>query len=53
MDKTRAKIAKEYGISRKTLYNWLKKEGIQFRYRTLGAEEMELIYERFGRPKAA
>ncbi len=49
--KTRAQLAAEYGISRKTFYNWLKKEGIVLHNRNLiTPKELELIYGRFGNP---
>ena len=49
--KTRAQIAAEYGISRKTFYNWLKKEGISFQKRRLiNPKEVEIIYKTFGNP---
>ncbi len=52
-EKTRAQLAKEYGVTRKTFYNWLKREGLHLRNRSAGPEELELIYEHFGRPRAA
>ena len=49
--KTRAQIAAEYGISRKTFYNWLKKEGLTFQKRRLiNPKEIEIIYNIFGNP---
>lgn len=49
--KTRTQLAAEYGINRRTLYNWLKKEGIQIRKRTLlSVRDLEIIYQHFGKP---
>lgn len=48
--KTRQQIANEYGISRKTLYNWLKKEHIVLRKRLVTPKEQFLIYKKFGHP---
>lgn len=49
--KTRKQIASEYGITRKTLYNWLKKEEIKLEHTLISPEEQEMIYEIFGNPK--
>ncbi len=50
--KTRAEIAFEYGISRRTLYNWLKKEKIDLENRHLiKPKELEQIYTHFGKPR--
>ncbi len=49
--KTRQQIADEYGIGRKTLYRWLKQEGIILRGKSpLSFEEQERIYATFGHP---
>ena len=48
--KTREQIAMEYGISRRTLYNWLKAEGIELKRRLVLPEEQERIYTIFGLP---
>ena len=49
--KTRTQIALEYGVSRRTFYNWLKKEGIFLRSRTLVTpKELTRIYEQLGHP---
>lgn len=48
--KTRQEIAQEYGISRKTFYNWLKREGICLQNRLVSPKEQQLIYERLGNP---
>jgi len=49
--KTRAQIATEYGVSRRTLYNWLKEVDIRLpagRYIFPG--DQKRIYEALGRP---
>ncbi|RAU82729.1 helix-turn-helix domain-containing protein [Pontibacter arcticus] len=50
--KTRQLIADEYGITRKTLYNWLKKEGIELHNRLITPREQQVIYDRLGHPFA-
>ena len=49
--KTRSQIAEEYGVCRKTLYNWLKKEGIQLKQGLLRPKELARIYAVLGSPK--
>jgi len=51
--KTREQIAQEYGISRKTLYNWLRREGLQFSQTLLGPRQVARIYAQFGEPPVA
>lgn len=48
--KTREQIALEYGISRRTLYNWLKKEGIELKRRLVMPKEQNRIYTTLGLP---
>ncbi len=48
--KTRQEIAEEYGISRKTLLRWLRKEGIILEKGLVKRLELELIYNKFGWP---
>jgi len=48
--KTREEVAKEYGISRRTFYNWLQREGIKLTNRLITPKEQQKIYEKFGRP---
>ncbi len=48
--KTRQEIAQEYGISRKTFYNWLKREDISLQNRLVSPKEQQLIYETLGNP---
>lgn len=48
--KTRQQIADEYGISRKTLYSWLKKEKIELPRSLVSPKEQNIIYDRFGNP---
>lgn len=50
--KTRIEIAEEYGISRRTLQRWLKKENIQLSNRLLTPTEQRRIYMKFGLPKS-
>lgn len=47
--KTRQQIADEFGISRKTLYNWLKRENITMKNGLIMPKEQEIIYEKLGR----
>ncbi len=49
--KTRSRIAAEYGISRKTLYNWIKSEKIIMRSNLVSPKEQEKIYKLFGVPR--
>ncbi len=46
--KTQLQIAEELGIDRKTLYNKIKKAGIQLGRDLLTPEEQQLIYALFG-----
>lgn len=46
--KTREQIANELGISRKTFYNWLKKEEITLGRGLITPKEQQIIYEKFG-----
>jgi DNA-binding XRE family transcriptional regulator len=48
--KTRSEMAAAYGVSRKTFYNWLKKEGIILKSRYLSPKEIEEVYKNFGKP---
>jgi DNA invertase Pin-like site-specific DNA recombinase len=49
--KTREQIALEFGISRKTLYNWLKNEKIEIKSRLVTPKDLARIYEHFGKPE--
>ena len=49
--KTRIQIAIEYCISVKTLYRWLKSEGIYLNSGLIKPNELRLIYSTFGAPK--
>lgn len=49
--KTREEVAKEYGISRRTFYNWLKQAGIHTQRCMLTPLDIQKIYDHFGRPK--
>lgn len=48
--KTREQVAHEYGVCRKTFYNWLKKEGLVMKNRYLTPKEVKIIYKIFGKP---
>ena len=48
--KTRQQIANEYGVTRKTLYSWLKKEKIKLERSLISPKEQERIYSKFGNP---
>ena len=48
--KTRQQIANEYGVSRKTLYSWLKKEKINLQRSLISPKDQDEIYNRFGNP---
>jgi hypothetical protein len=49
--KTRQEISQEFGIHRKTLYRWLKRENIELQNRLITPSEQMLIYKTFGFPK--
>lgn len=50
--KTRTQMASEYGVSRKTFYNWLKKHQIAIPANTLIApKDQKKIYSILGKPK--
>lgn len=52
--KTRTQIAEEYGISRKTFYNWCKEAKLELpKERALNPIYQKLIYDTFGKPKIA
>ncbi len=48
--KTRSELASEYGVSRKTFYNWLKKENIILPQGTIKPCDVRKIYQTFGSP---
>jgi len=48
--KTRSELASEYGITRKTFYNWLKKEGICIPQGIVRPCDVKKIYRAFGIP---
>lgn len=48
--KSRQQIAEEYGVCRKTLYNWLKQEDISLKHRLVSPKEQKEIYEKLGMP---
>jgi len=48
--KTRQEIAQEYGVSRKTFYNWLKRERIYLQNRLVSPKDQRIIYEKLGKP---
>lgn len=50
--KTRSQLAQEYGVSRRTLYNMLKKAGLEIPgNQLLPPTKVEEIYNKFGRPQ--
>lgn len=49
--KTRQEIADEYGISRRTLLRWLKKQNIHLPNGLVTPKVQELIYQHFGYPQ--
>ena len=49
--KTRDEVAIEYGVVRKTLYNWMKTENIILKGRLITPKEQEIIYRTFGIPQ--
>ena len=49
--KTRQEIANEYGIDRKTLYRWLKRENINISKGLVTPKEQKEIYEKLGKPE--
>ena len=51
--KTRQEIANEYGVDRKTLYRWLKRENIEISKGLVTPKEQKLIYDRLGKPEAS
>ena len=48
--KTRQEIANEYGIDRKTLYRWLKKENIKIPRGLINPKLQSKIYNVLGKP---
>lgn len=46
--KTRSQIAEELGISRKTLYNWLKKAEIKLEKGMISPQVQIELYKKFG-----
>lgn len=48
--KTRTQLASEYGIDRKTLYNWIWKSGLPINKGLLSPKSLEIIYKEFGDP---
>ncbi len=48
--KTRQEIANEYGVDRKTLYRWLKRENIEISKGLVTPKEQDVIYEKLGKP---
>lgn len=49
--KSRIQMAAEFGINRRTFYNWLKDYGIELSHRKLVTpKEQKIIYETLGYP---
>lgn len=51
ISKSRQQVADAYGISTKTLYRWLKKGNIDVSPGLLTIKDLEIIYDKFGKPK--
>lgn len=51
--KTRSQLSEEYGVSRRTLYNWLNKIDIIQSHRILTPKDLRKIYDHFGLPGEA
>jgi len=49
--KSRTELALEYGISRRTFYNWLKSENIILKSRQISPKEQLHIYDKLGKPE--
>lgn len=49
--KTRSELASEYGVTRKTFYNWLKKENIHIPQGAIKPCDVRKIYQTFGTPE--
>lgn len=47
---SRAEVAVSYGISIRTLYNWIKDVGIFRKGGRLTIPECELLFEKYGKP---
>lgn len=48
--KTRTQLADEYGVCRKTLYNWLKSNKIDVHNGQLTPSDQKKIHDKFGQP---
>ncbi|MCG8310038.1 MAG: hypothetical protein MI975_21760 [Cytophagales bacterium] len=48
--KTRTQLASEYGVSRKTLYNWLKNHNIVLGKGQLTPSDQKKIIDKLGPP---
>ena len=49
--KTRQEVANEYGITRRTLYNWFTSAGLKFDRKILTPRDLTIIYATFGNPR--
>lgn len=49
--KTRTELAQEFGIDRKTLYNWLTKLDLPETRGLLSPRCLKIIYKEYGYPK--
>ena len=47
---SRAEVATAYGITTRTLYNWIKDVGITRKGGRLTIPECELLFEKYGKP---
>ena len=51
--KTRSQIAHEYGVCRKTFYNWCKEKDLHLPNGLINVKMQEKIYDTFGEPGKA
>jgi transposase-like protein len=49
--KSRQEIAREYGISARTLTRWIQRQGLPIPKGLVSPIDQELIYEKFGKPQ--
>lgn len=48
--KSRKQLASDYGVSIRTLYRWIKKEGVSLPPGLIKPATLKLIYKKFGNP---
>ncbi len=49
--KTRTQLAEEYGVDRKTMYNWIKRLNLDEKNGMLSPRCLKIIYKKYGYPK--